>query len=177
MTLVAFPQANEAAPYFFTYINLVPDDGPVLTHLSEGVQKVRQLVESIPASWLIKPFAENEWTVQEILLHVMDTERIFSYRALRIARADKTPLPGFEQDAFAPHSRANTRTLASIFEEYQAIRASSIALFNSFDEEALNQIGTSSGNALSARAALYVIAGHELYHLKSIRDNYGSRTD
>jgi len=176
MTLVAKPQEGEYSPYTISYISLLPDDGLVLTQMQTNLQAVIDEVKNLPAAWLTTPFADGEWTVQEILVHIMDTERIFAHRALWIARGDATELPGFDQDKYVPFANANSRPLESILAEYETIRAATLSLFNSFDDAALTRIGVSNKNPLSVRAALYIIAGHELYHLKSIRDNYVGRS-
>lgn len=171
--MISKPQPGEYAPYTIDYIKLVPDD--VFTQLETGLQSVRDVIGKLPAQWLTTPFAEGEWTVQEILVHMMDTERIFGYRALRAARGDATELPGFDQDTFVSYSSANARTLASIMEEYGTIRAATLSLFRSFDEGAFARVGFANKNPLSVRAALYIIAGHELHHLNSIRENYSGK--
>ena len=176
MRTIAKPQPGEYAPYTLDYMKLVADDGLVLQHLETSLSAVETVINEIPAAWLTKPCAENEWTVQEILVHIMDTERIFGYRALRIARADLTELAGFDQDTFVASSGANQRSLASIWAEYTSIRAATLSLFNSFDDAAYVRVGAANKNPLSVRAALYIIAGHELHHLKSIRENYGGRS-
>jgi uncharacterized damage-inducible protein DinB len=175
MRTIAKPQPGEYAPYTIDYIKLVPDDGMVLTHLEANVRAVRQSVAAIPDKWLRMPFAAGEWTVQEILVHMMDTERVFAYRALRIGRGDVTDLPGFDQNAYVPLSGANERTLESLFAEYESIRAATLTLFTCLDDAAYLRVGTANKNPLSVRAALYIIAGHELHHLESIREHYVGR--
>ncbi len=172
MRTISKPQPGEYAPYTLDYMKLVPDDGLVLQHVETGLSTVRTVIEGIPAARLTTPCAENEWTVQEILVHIMDTERIFGYRALRIARGDFTDLPGFDQDTFVTYSGAINRTLDSILAEYATIRAATLSLFSSFDDSAFARVGFANKNPLSVRAALYIIAGHELHHLNSIRENY-----
>ena len=102
----------------------------------------------------------------------MDTERVSAYRALRIARNDKTPLPGFEQDDYAPFSNANERTIKSILDEYEALRNATLALANSFTQEDLLRVGTANNNAVSVRALIYHIAGHEQHHINIIKERY-----
>ena len=117
-------------------------------------------------------YAENKWTIKEILVHIMDDERIFMYRALRIARNDKTPLPGFEQDDYVPYSRANERSLANIFREYKTVRNATLSLFNSLSKEDLMRVGTANNHHVNVRALAYHIAGHELHHLNIIKERY-----
>jgi hypothetical protein len=172
MKTIPKPEAGEFAPYAIMYIDLLPDDGRVLDHLQNNVRRVQELVRPLSEAKLTTPCADGEWTIKEILGHVMDTERVYSYRALRFARNDTTELPGFEQDDYVPHSGANARPIADILEEYAAVRRATVALFKSFDETAYTRGGVASGHRMSVRAAAYIIAGHELHHLNSIRENY-----
>jgi len=172
MITIQKPNEGEYAPYAIQYIKLVPEDGLVLQHLQENLKSTKAFILSFPPERLTYRWAKGEWTVQEILVHIMDTERIFCYRALRIARNDPTALPGFEQDDYVPFSRANERKIEDILEEYEAIRRATLTFFNSLEEEALTRAGVVNGNRLSVRAAASMIAGHELHHLNSIRENY-----
>lgn len=169
---ISKPEPGEYAPYTTMYIDLLPDDGRVLTHLQNNLQKTIELFQSFPEEALAQPHAPGEWTIKEILVHIIDDERIYAYRALRFGRYDQTELPGFEQDDYVPPSRANHRDTQSIIDELKAVRAATITLFNSFDDDSLLQKGVGSGNVLSVRAAAYHIAGHELHHLNSIKENY-----
>ncbi|GCE21495.1 DinB family protein [Dictyobacter kobayashii] len=166
------PEVGEYAPYAIMYIDLVPDDGLVLQHLSENLQMVKDLVAGQPEEKLVTPCAEGEWTIKQILSHVTDTERVFAYRALRFARNDTTTLAGYEQDDYVANSNANERSIEDILEELTAVRMASIALFKSFDDVVLTRSGLSNGHNLSVRSALYQIAGHELHHFYSIKENY-----
>lgn len=166
------PKSGEFAPYTTMYIDLLPDDGRILTHLQNNLQKTIDLIQSFPEEALITPHAPGEWTIKEIIVHCIDDERIYAYRALRFGRNDQTELPGFEQDDYVPHSKANQRNSQGIIDELKAVRAATITLFNSFDDNDLLQKGIGSGNVLSVRAAAYHIAGHELHHLNSIQENY-----
>jgi len=166
------PNAGEYAPYAIMYINLVPDDDQVLKHLQDNLKSTPDFMLSFPPEKLAQPWAEGEWTIKEILVHIIDTERIFCYRALRFARNDPTALAGFEQDEYVPYSGANERNIESILAEYAAVRRATLAFFNSLDEEALTRAGTVGGNRVSVRAAAWMIAGHEIHHLNSIRENY-----
>jgi hypothetical protein len=166
------PAEGEYVPYTSAYIDLLPADGLVLVHLRENMQRAKDLFLAQTEEKLTTPCAPGEWTMKEILSHVIDTERIFAYRALRIARNDPTPLPSFEQDPYVQYSGANARSIADLLEEFTAVRLATLALFNSFDDEAWQRSGTASGHALSVRAAVYIIAGHELHHINSIKQNY-----
>ena len=116
--------------------------------------------------------AAGEWTIKEILVHIIDDERIYCYRALRFTRNDITELPGFEQDDYVPYSGANGRELEAILEELVTVRKATLSFFQSLDDGALTRKGIGSGNIMSVRAAAYHIAGHELHHVNSIKENY-----
>jgi uncharacterized damage-inducible protein DinB len=172
MRSIPKPAAGEYAPYAIMYIDLLPDDGRVLEHLQENLAVMRSLISTLPQAKLITPWAEGEWTIQEILVHISDDERIYSYRALRSARNDTTELPGFDQELFTAASDANQRSLDDIFEEYTAVRAATITLFKNLKDDVFARASVANGHAMSVRAAVYHIAGHELHHLNSIREHY-----
>jgi uncharacterized damage-inducible protein DinB len=172
MKRIQKPTEGEYNPYAIMYIKLLPDDGLVLKYLKENFKKVKEFIQSLPADKLIYRYAENKWTIKEILVHIMDDERIYAYRALRIARNDKTPLPGFEQEDYVPFSKANLRSLASIFKEYKTVRQATLSLFGSFNHEDLPRIGTANDHPVSVRALAWHIAGHELHHFNIIKERY-----
>ena len=144
----------------------------ILKHMEENCGAMKELILSLPEERLLYRYAPGKWTIKEILVHITDDERIYAYRALRFARNDKTELPGFEQDDYAAISNANERNLENIFEEYEAVRKSTIALFNGLDDIALTRKGIADNNETTVRALAYHIAGHELHHLFFIRDHY-----
>ncbi len=166
------PLEGEYAPYAMMYIKLLPDDERVLEQMRENAEIVEALVRAQSEHMLTTPCAHSEWTIKEILGHIIDDERIYAYRALRFARNDTTELPGFEQDPYVVYSGANQRSVDDILQEYAAVRLSTILLFNSFDDAALMCSGIANGHRMSVRAAAYHLAGHELHHLNSIRENY-----
>jgi uncharacterized damage-inducible protein DinB len=172
MKKIQKPMEGEYNPYAIMYIKLLPDDGNVLKHLRENFKKVKEFVLSLPPDKLTYRYAEKKWTIKEILVHIMDDERIYAYRALRIARNDKTPLPGFEQEDYALFSRANERSLTGIFKEYKTIRNATSSLFSSLKKEDLLRTGTANDHPVSVRALAYHIAGHELHHINIIKERY-----
>lgn len=172
MKKIQKPLEGEYVPYAIMYIDQVPDDGLVLQHLLDNLQMVKDLISAQPEELLISRWAEGEWTIKEILVHVIDTERIFAYRALRFARNDTTALMGFDQEAYVPYSGANQRRIEDILDELATVRMATVALFSNFDEEAFTRSGISNEHKLSVRSALYQIAGHELHHVESIKENY-----
>lgn len=172
MKLIRKPMADEYAPYTIMYIGLLPDDGLILEHLRNNLENTIRFLRLRLNEKLTTRHAEGEWTIKEILVHMIDDERIYCYRALRFARNDKTELPGFEQDEYVPYSGANNRELEAIIEEFISVRNATITFFESLDEDALTRKGVGSGNIMSVRAAAYHIAGHELHHINSIKENY-----
>lgn len=172
MRTISKPEAGEYAPYAAMYIDLLPDDGQVLRHLKSNFEQVRRLVSSLSEDHLLFRYAAGKWSIKEILVHVVDDERIYAYRALRFARGDRTELPGFEQDDYARTSGADERPLASIFAEYEAVRQGTVAMFDGLPAEAFERSGIADGKVMSVRAAAYHIAGHELHHLNLIRERY-----
>jgi len=168
------PKKDEYPPYSRIYMELLEDDGLVLEHLRANFAAIKKFIYSLPEEKLYYRYAEDKWSIKEVLVHIVDDERIFAYRALRYARFDKTELHGFEQDDYIFYSDADARSLKSIFEEYEAVRNSTIAMFNGFPEEAFMRSGASVGNIndRSVRALAYHIAGHELRHIKIIKERY-----
>ena len=171
MPIIPKPSADEAAPYYFTYISLTgPDALATLEAQAAGTQR---LIAATSEERGAHRYAEGKWSVKEVLGHLSDAERIFAYRALRFARADETALPGFEENHYVPMAGSDARTLADLAAELAAVRAASLALFRSFDEAALLRIGTASGYPMSVRAAAHVVAGHEAHHVAILRERYG----
>jgi len=167
------PQAGEFPSYASMYIDLIPNEGQLLQHMVDNLEIVKQAVNDLPVGKLDVPHIEGEWTVKEILVHIIDDERIYAYRALRFARGDSADIPGFDPDLYASKSNANQRSLDAIFAEYHSVRQATIILLNSLDDEALMRSGTANDNPVTVRALAYHIAGHELHHLHSIQEHYG----
>jgi uncharacterized damage-inducible protein DinB len=172
MKRIEKPVDGEYAPYTIVYIGLLPDDGLVLKHLADNLKASTAFILSLPAEKLAYRYAEGKWTIKEILVHLVDDERIYAYRALRFARNDKTELPGFEQDDYALYSGANARRVEDILEEFATVRRATISLFDNLESEALMRAGVADGKVMSVRAAAYHIAGHELRHLNIIKERY-----
>jgi uncharacterized damage-inducible protein DinB len=160
--------------YAEMYMKWSPDDGLVLQQLQHNFLKVKQFISTLDTARLLHRYAPGKWSIKEVLVHIVDDERIFSYRALRFARNEKMNLIGFNQDAYVLHSEADERSLESIFDEYEAVRKATIALFNGLPENSLDRLGHGTGTANDAtpRALLYHIAGHEQHHIHIIRDRY-----
>jgi hypothetical protein len=167
----ARPGANDYAPYYDRYISRV-SEGDIVSTLTDQLPAYLELIRSIPESRGTHRYAPGKWSIKESLGHVNDTERIFAYRGLRIARGDATPLPGFEQNDYIAPGRFDERTLSDLAEEFAHIRRASIALFAPLDDEALDRRGTASGFPVTVRAMGYIIAGHALHHMAILRERY-----
>jgi len=155
-------------------MKLVPAGANILEHLKDNFPKVRDFIYALPEEKLTYRYASEKWSIKEILVHIIDDERIFAYRALPFARNEKLNLIGFDQDSYASYSEADNRDLDNIFEEYEAVRNSTIALFNGLPENSLDRMGhgTETANDAMVRALVYHIAGHELHHINFIKENY-----
>lgn len=175
---IARPERSEYPAYSHVYMDLLPDDADILKQLHDNFFKIKNLIYSLPEEKLYYRYAENKWTIKEILVHLVDDERIFSYRALRYARNDDRPLHGFEENSYAKYSYANKRSLDSIFEEYQAVRQATILLFHNLPEDSFMRSGEAIDidgvikNRRTVRALAYHIAGHELRHIGIIKERY-----
>jgi hypothetical protein len=134
MRRIEKPSEAEYAPYAIQYIGLIPDDGQVIDHLTKNFEVTRAFLRSLPEDKLLYRYAEDKWTVKEIVSHIADDERIYTYRALRFARNDKTELPGFDQDEYARYSGANQRTLDDLLDELATVRAATLSLFNALED-------------------------------------------
>ncbi|MEA3247158.1 MAG: DinB family protein [Gemmatimonadota bacterium] len=165
------PDADEVSSYLTNYTSLVPD-GDVRDHLRRQQHETIVLLSGVDEARAARGYAPGKWTLKESLLHVIDTERVFAHRLLRIARGDATPLPAFDQDAWVPNSAAAGRSVASLLLEYAAVRAATVQLVESLEPAAWGRRGTASGVTISARALAYVITGHELHHHRIFRERY-----
>ncbi len=165
------PTSGEASDFYFRYINQVQEEY-FLQALMDNAENTPIFLNQLSLSQWHHQYASGKWTIKEVILHVIDSERIFAYRALRIARGDQTPLPGFEQDDYVPLSNANERSPESIINEYKAVRNATLAMFKNFDEEMLNRIGTASDSPVSVLALGFIIAGHEQHHLNILKERY-----
>lgn len=163
--------SGEYNPYYGVFIDQA-ENANILTGLQQSKQKFIDFVNTISDEKLTYAYAEGKWTIAEVLQHIIDTERIFSYRALRFARNDKSPLIGFDQDEYVPNSNANNYSRHELIEDFEAARNNSIALFKSFTQNMLTEIGEASGSPMSVRAIGYVLSGHQKHHLHVIKDRY-----
>ena len=172
MKKIKKPNPDQYLAYYDTYISLSPNDDKPLKHLKKNMKSTISFFKSLPKDKLTYRYALDKWTIKEILVHLMDAERIFAYRALRISRNDPTPLPGFDENTYAPYSGANERKLKDILKEYTLLRQSTIAFFNSLDKDAIQRSGTTSGGKMIVSALPHILVGHEQHHLNVICERY-----
>ncbi len=171
MTRIPKPAAGEFNPYYTKYITLVGEDA--LAALRAGAALAPRLLSGVSEPQAGFRYAPDKWSVKEVLGHMMDCERVFAYRALRFARADETPLPGFEENDWVPAANFDRRALPDLLAEYEAVRAATVTMFSSFDEEVLMRRGKANDDVMSVRAVAHIIAGHELHHVGILRERYG----
>ncbi len=169
--MIPKPDASEFLEYYGKYVARVPG-GDAMKALQDQLGEVLTLVRELPEERGGHRYAPDKWSIREVLGHIMDAERIFAYRALRIARGDATPLATFDENAYVPAGRFDARTLADLAEEYQAVRRATVLLFRSMDGDALGRMGVASGAGVSVRALAWIIAGHEAHHVALLRERY-----
>ncbi len=165
------PDATEYAEYYGLYVNQVPA-GDVMEILAEGARLTARLLDDIPARWETYRYRSDKWSLREVLGHVVDVERVFSYRALSFARRDPEHLPSMDQDRWVAASNAGERTLASLLDDLARARASSLALFDSLAEDSWHRRGIASGCEFSVRSFPYIMAGHEIHHRRVLEEKY-----
>jgi hypothetical protein len=168
------PKAGEYNPYYDKYISLIPGTDVVGT-LASQLPKTVALLSSLSEEEGELRYAPGKWSLKEALGHVIDTERIMAYRALRIARGDNTPLAGFEQDDYARNGPHSTIRLADLVEEFKSVRAATLAFFRNLREEDWKRQGVANKNGITVRALAYIIAGHELHHRNILEERYLGR--
>ena len=157
--------------YFASYINLTEGE-TTLEAIENSFFRNMALLSSITEDQGDSRYAENKWTVKEVIAHMNDTERIMAYRALRFARNDRTELQGYDETHYAMYSNANNRTVGSLVAEFEEIRKSTLSLFESFNDDMLAHVGTANGMSIDVKALGLVIAGHSLHHCEILKDRY-----
>lgn len=166
------PAGDEYAPFYAGYVEAVGEGNP-MDLLETQVAEIEALLEGVDEQAGLAAYAPGKWSVKEVLVHLIDAERIFSTRALRFARNDQTPVPGYDENAWAPASRADRRPLAEILDELRAVRAGTLAFFRSLEGDDFRKRGIADGQPVSVRALLWIVPGHMAHHLGVLRDRYG----
>jgi hypothetical protein len=168
---IARPQADEYAPYYDRYLSLIEGDD-ILNTLDRQRREMMLLLSCRDDEEGDFRYAPEKWSAKEVLGHICDTERVFSYRALRISRADATPLEGFEQDDYVRNGPFAQRPLEDLVEDFIAVRRATLSLLRNLDEAAWVRRGIANKNDVSVRALAYIIAGHELHHRRILEEKY-----
>ena len=162
---------NEYADFYKSYIQSL-EDVELIEELEICLHEFIKFVQNIPMDKFDYRYEVGKWTIKEIIQHLIDSERVFSYRALRISRNDKTPLPGFNENEYVDNSNVNDRNLQGLLTELAVVRQATLSLFNSFSQEQLIKIGIASNNEVSVRAIGFIIIGHQKHHQKIFAERY-----
>ena len=163
---------SEYSDFNATYIKIVNPSDDLIEGLENEINSMISMVETLSIEKLEYRYAEGKWTIKEIIQHIIDTERIFSYRALRVSRNDKTPLPGFDENEYVDNTEANNRTIEELLTELKLVRQTTVLLFKSFSDEQLKRLGFASGHSISVRALGFMIIGHQQHHFKVFEERY-----
>jgi hypothetical protein len=167
----ARPSADEYAPYYETYVSLVPE-GNVVGTLAQQLEETLALLRNVPAAREDFSYEPDKWSIKEVVGHMTDAERIFSYRALCIARGDKANLPGMDQVEYMTNATFSKRRLGDLAAEFEYVRRATLSLLRHLDEDAWLRRGTANDNEISVRALAYILAGHEAHHVNVLRERY-----
>jgi len=165
------PGPEDAAAYYSQYVDLVPE-GDVVEMLAGGVAELRSVLRDLGPERETYRYAPGKWTVRDLVGHVLDTERVFGFRAFHIARGDPSSLPSMEQEGYVTNARAERRPLADLLDELELVRRAHVWMFHAFDREAWERIGIAAGVHFRARALPFVMAGHEIHHRRVLVERY-----
>ena len=165
------PTPQDSAEFYHRYINYTKGDS-VKEIVANHSNEIHDFYNSLPEEKANYAYAEGKWAIKQLMQHIIDAERIFTYRALRIARKDPTPLPGFDENAYADNDGSSNRTLQSLKDEFNAARASTDFLLNSFSETQLNETGTASNKSITTNALCFITYGHLLHHKLILEERY-----
>ena len=165
------PESNEYPSFYKNYVDNVKTNN-IIKELRDQVLDIQAIISTIPEEKEDYVYAEGKWTIKEIIGHIIDTERVLGYRAMRFARKDKTPLPGYDENHYVANANFKKQTLYGLGHEFAIVREANLALFKVWDEEALSQIGVANNLDVSVRALLFMIAGHATHHMNVIKVKY-----
>lgn len=165
------PERSEYDPYYETYVSLVPET-EVTPVLSGQPTELQDIFTGMPEEKGTYSYAEGKWSIKELLGHLIDGERMFAYRVLRISRGDKTPIEGFEQDGYIENAHSNDRSFAELLEEFKLLRRANVLFFNNLDDEAWTRVGTANEREISVRALAFIMAGHIRHHMEIMKTRY-----
>jgi hypothetical protein len=166
------PTPEEFSPYYTDYIQRARDQVDVLGVLPMQIDALNSMLGRLTEEQACFRFGPAEWSIKELVGHLNDVERVFSYRLLRVSRNDKTPIPGFEQDDYVREAGFDEHPLKDLLQEFELLRRANILMINNMSEQATRRIGTASDNPVSARALIYMLVGHVDHHVASLQGNY-----
>jgi hypothetical protein len=169
--VIARPHESEYAPFYAGYVSQVPDGDPIAL-LAQQIEDTTRLLAGLGEERAAFRYAPGKWSIKEVVGHLSDSERVFSYRALRIARNDRTPLPAFDENAWMPYGNFDARSLADLLDELKHVRRSTLALYGSLTPEMVARQGTASQKEVTVRALIYITAGHERHHRRMLEERY-----
>lgn len=172
MKKISKPRDTEYALYYENYVGLVPVETSVLDQLKVSAKEVTALYKSLSVEQLTTPYQSGKWSLKDLLMHLIDVERVFVYRAMRFARMDRTPLPFFDENEFAKQAQADKIPLSKLLKEYNANRNLTIAFFNNLTAKQVERAGIASQYTMTVRACAWIITGHELHHRNIIAERY-----
>ena len=173
MTIIARPHSDEYAPYAAGYVQRVPVGSDVFALLSRQPDDLRALLQNVDDERANQRPAPGEWSIKAVIGHMCDSERVFAYRAMCVARGEQAPLPGFEQDDYVSATDFNARSLSDLLDEFAAQRQGNVICFRALDDKAETpRRGTASDHPVTVRALLYIMAGHVLHHIESLQTTY-----
>ncbi len=171
--MIRIPNAEEYAPYYETYISKVPKDKDILHILLEQKNDFLGFIKNLSPEQLDSAYESGKWTVRQALMHIIETERIFAYRALAFSRNDKTAIPGFDQNQYVDNNTVSHLDTEHFWQDFSITRSASIIMFKGFVDEQWLRVGTASENPASVRALAYMIAGHLNHHAEIFSERYG----
>ena len=172
MSLIPQPESQEYAPFYSDYIQRASTRGDVTAALSLQPDEMKSALGKLSDSQARFKPGPQEWSIKEVVSHLIDGERVFSYRLLRVSRKDKTPIPGFEQDDYVREANADEVPLTNLLDEFTFLRRANTLAIQNMSASALAEIGTASGNPISARALVYMLVGHVEHHMASLHEKY-----
>jgi hypothetical protein len=165
------PEKSEYNPYYEKYVSLI-GESELIDALEQQPTELLSLLGNLDEEKGKYAYADGKWTIKEMLSHLIDGERIFGYRVLRISRGDETPIEGFEQDGYIENSHANERTFDDLLEELALQRKANLRMLKNLDDQGWTRLGTASENPVSVRALGFIMAGHVRHHMNILRSKY-----
>ena len=172
MKTIQTPAPDEYASFYAGYINFAQARGDVLAALPKQIDEIRSMIGNLSDEQALFRDAPKEWSIKEVIGHLNDVERVFSYRLLRVSRSDATPLPGFEQDDYVREAGFDNCALQDLIQEFEYLRCANILAIQNMNEESTLRRGTASGATVSARALIYMLVGHIDHHMASLNEKY-----